>query len=117
MSFNFVERTPLQLSMLSILGCLGVSAAYAADVKSTFPPKAVASTTVEASPSPASAKACVGLDSNADRLACYDALFKTPIDTNNMLAAQAAAPLAPEKSQLQKLFLKKFRKRLGMYFL
>ncbi|WP_288450668.1 phospholipase A [uncultured Acinetobacter sp.] len=116
MSFNFVERTPLQLSMLSILGCLGVSAAYAADVKSTFPPKAVASTTVEASPSPASAKACVGLDSNADRLACYDALFKTPIDTNNMLAAQAAAPLASEKKSTPETLPEKIQEKVGNVF-
>lgn len=64
MSFKRIERTPFNLSISLMLGFGGVSLAHAQD----------ASTQVN----PASSQACTALESNADRLACYDALFKIP---------------------------------------
>jgi phospholipase A1 len=85
MSFKSFERTPLQLSMLSMLSCMGVSVVHAEmSVTSNQTPSTVVKT-VEAPAAPASAKACVALDSNADRLACYDAIFKAPVDTETQL--------------------------------
>ncbi|WP_174492486.1 phospholipase A [Acinetobacter sp. Marseille-Q1623] len=61
MSFKNFERTPLNLSILMMLSFGWVTATHAEDT---------------ASVNPASTQACVALESNADRLACYDALFK-----------------------------------------
>ncbi|MDN8482573.1 phospholipase, partial [Acinetobacter baumannii] len=61
MAFRQFERTSLQLSMGTLLSCLCASVAYA----DTLAPV-----------KPASVDACVALASNADRLACYDAVFK-----------------------------------------
>lgn len=63
MSFNFFERTPLNLSIFTMLSFMGVSSAQAEDQPAQI--------------KPASSQACVALESNADRLACYDTLFKT----------------------------------------
>jgi phospholipase A1 len=64
---------------------MGVSVVHAEmSVTSNQTPSTVVKT-VEAPAAPASAKACVALDSNADRLACYDAIFKAPVDTETQL--------------------------------
>lgn len=63
MSFNSFERTPLKLSITMMLSVNLVSIAQADD---------------SAQINPASTQACIGLESNADRLACYDSLFKAP---------------------------------------
>ncbi len=44
--------------------------------------------------SPASADACVALQSNADRLACYDALFKVPTTDVQPLVSEREAALS-----------------------
>ncbi len=46
---------------------------------------------------PATPEACVALESNADRLVCYDALFKIPEAEKTALISerQAAQELAP----------------------
>lgn len=62
MAFKAFERSVLSLSMI-LLGS-AFTAAYAQDPAAQI--------------SPASPEACVALESNADRLACYDALFKVP---------------------------------------
>lgn len=62
MAFKAFERSLLSLSMI-LLGS-AFTAAYAQDPAAQI--------------SPASPEACVALESNADRLACYDALFKVP---------------------------------------
>ncbi|MFW1857170.1 phospholipase A [Acinetobacter defluvii] len=61
MSFKNFERTPLNLSILMMLSFGWVTATHAEDA---------------ALVNPASTQACVALESNADRLACYDAIFK-----------------------------------------
>lgn len=62
MAFKAFERSVLSLSII-LLGS-AFTAAYAQDPAAQI--------------SPASPEACVALESNADRLACYDALFKVP---------------------------------------
>ena len=47
---------------------------------------------------PASAEACVGLESNADRLACYDAFFKIPESQLPAAQARADAQVVPATS-------------------
>ena len=61
MAFKQFERTSLQLSMGIVLSCLCASVTYA----DTLAPA-----------NPATVDACVALASNADRLACYDSVFK-----------------------------------------
>ena len=72
MAFRQFERTSLQLSMGTLLSCLCASVAYA----DTLAPV-----------KPATVDACVALASNADRLACYDSVFKP----SALPAVQAAA--------------------------
>ncbi len=67
MSFKSFERPPVKLSILMMLSFGWVSSAQADD---------------SAQINPASTQACVALESNADRLACYDQIFKiadTPV--------------------------------------
>ncbi|NHB58952.1 phospholipase A [Acinetobacter sp. 194] len=64
MPFKHFERTPLNLSIFLMLNFVGVSVSHAEDPSTQI--------------NPASSQACVALESNADRLACYDALFKIP---------------------------------------
>ncbi|OTG82898.1 phospholipase A [Acinetobacter sp. ANC 4648] len=82
MSFKSFERTPPHLSIFMMLSLGWVSTAQADD-----------STQV----SPASTQACVALESNADRLACYDKIFKTsgtiaPVLVSEKRAAEALIP-------------------------
>lgn len=62
MSFKSFERTPLNLSIITMLSFGLVSIAQADDA---------------AQINPASTQACVALEANADRLDCYDKIFKT----------------------------------------
>ncbi|OTG91467.1 phospholipase A [Acinetobacter sp. ANC 3813] len=82
MAFNSFERTTLQLSIL--LGSMTAAGAYAQ--------------TSELTAQPATAEACVALTSNADRLACYDAVFKIPEEVKPQLVSerQAAQEIKPE---------------------
>lgn len=88
MQFKNIERTPLNLSITLMLGFGGVSLAHAEDVSIQI--------------NPASSQACTALESNPERLACYDALFKTPaVDSPVFVSEQRAAealeiPKAPE---------------------
>ena len=63
MSFKSFERTPLNLSIFTMLSFGLVTATYADD---------------SALINPASTQACAALEANADRLACYDKIFRTP---------------------------------------
>ena len=105
MSFKSFERSPLQLSVLSMLSCMSVSAAYAETAMPTQTTTVIANS-AETPASPASAKACVALDSNADRLACYDALFKVPVNTTSPTLAKQAAPVESVQTQNQPETLK-----------
>ncbi len=81
MSFKAFERPSLQLGILAILGVVVVSTSHAED---------------PAAAKPASAQACVGLASNADRLACYDALFVVPEAEKPLVVAQRKAVEDPK---------------------
>ncbi|MDM1271603.1 phospholipase A [Acinetobacter indicus] len=82
MAFNPVERTSWSLSVTAL------SALFVTHVK------ALEATVVTIPPTP---EACVALESNAERLACYDALFKLPEAEKADLVSerQAAQQLAP----------------------
>ena len=69
MSFKNFERTPLNLSIMSMLSFCLVTVTHADDT---------------ALINPASTQACVALESNADRLACYDKIFKQDLCTRQI---------------------------------
>lgn len=93
MAFKQFERTSLQLSMGIVLSCLCASVTYA----DTLAPA-----------NPATVDACVALASNADRLACYDSVFKPAA-----LPVVQAAVVVPEpvKKSISLLFNQKHLKR------
>jgi len=88
MALNLFKRSTLQLSVL--LGC-----AVGTQVN--------AEETVVNSPMPATAEACAALESSAERLACYDALFKIPVTEKPAIVSErrAAAEIAPEPDNLK----------------
>ena len=77
MTFKLFERTPLNLSILVMLGFTGVSISHAEQQTDSI--------------QPASTQACIALESNADRLACYDALFKTPTQDSPVYVSEQRA--------------------------
>ena len=87
MAFKSFERSTLVLSM-TVLSTLGVAKTHAqiSEVPAT----------------PATAEACVALASNADRLACYDALFKIPEAVKPRIVSEqrAAMEIAPEPENI-----------------
>lgn len=85
MAFIHFERTALQLGIL-------LSAMAAASASAQNNP---------AAPTPATPEACVALASNADRLACYDALYKIPQEVKPALVSErmAAQELKPEPTE------------------
>ena len=86
MAFKKLERTALQLSMLML------SSLYVTNVNAVNSGSLI---------TPASPEACVALESNADRLACYDTLFKIPEAEKTPLLSerQAAIELAPKPTE------------------
>ncbi|MGE8560311.1 MAG: phospholipase A [Acinetobacter sp.] len=86
MAFKTIERTTLQLSMLML------SSLYVTNVNAVNPESLI---------TPASPEACVALESNADRLACYDTVFKIPEAQKTPLISerQAAIELAPKPTE------------------
>jgi phospholipase A1 len=92
MAFKQFERTSLQLSMGIVLSCLCASVTYA----DTLAPA-----------NPATVDACVALASNADRLACYDSVFKPAA----LPVVQAAVVPEPVKKLISLLFNQKHLKR------
>ncbi|WP_333833686.1 phospholipase A [Acinetobacter schindleri] len=91
MALNSFKRPTLQLSIL--LGCMGGAQVYAEENQITIP----------SSPMPATAEACAAVETSAERLACYDALFKVPEAERVVLVSErrAAAELAPEPDNLK----------------
>jgi len=79
MAFKSFERSHLELSIVTILSSFATAGANA---QATTPA------------SPATVDACVALASNAERLACYDSLFKAP----TIIPTQAQTDAAPEVS-------------------
>ncbi|AYA04680.1 phospholipase [Acinetobacter sp. WCHAc010034] len=101
MAFTHFERSALQLGIL-----LSAMAAVSALAQSTVP-----------APKPATPEACVALESNADRLACYDALYKIPPEAkpslvSERLAAQELKPEPTEKLTLKEKVSHAFSERL-----
>ena len=90
MAFKTFECTTLKLSIF-MLTSLSVSTSYAVSPENLI--------------APASAEACVALESNADRLSCYDTLFKVPEAEKTTLLSerQVAKELAPEPTQPETL--------------
>lgn len=88
MALNSFKRSTLQLSVL--LGC-----AVGTQVN--------AEETVVNSPTPATAEACAALEISAERLACYDTLFKIPDTDKPAIVSErrAAAEIAPEPDNLK----------------
>lgn len=88
MALNSFKRSTLQLSV--VLGC-----AVGTQVN--------AEETVVNSPTPATAEACAALEISAERLACYDTLFKIPVTDKPAIVSErrAAAEIAPEPDNLK----------------
>lgn len=86
MAFKSLERTTLQLSLIA-LSSMYVSSAYALNGEVTA--------------NPATPEACVALESNAERLSCYDALFKISEEVKPTLVSerQAAQEIKPEPTE------------------
>ena len=86
MAFKSLERTTLQLSLIAL------SSMYVSTVNAQNADVAV---------KPATAEACVALESNAERLSCYDALFKVQPAEKEMLVSerQAAQEIKPEPTE------------------
>ncbi|RKG38688.1 phospholipase A [Acinetobacter rongchengensis] len=86
MSFKNFERTPLNLSILMMLSFGLMEVTHADDT---------------ALINPASTQACVALESNADRLACYDKIFKTPSEPAPVIVSEqrAAQEIIVEKAE------------------
>lgn len=88
MALNSFKRSTLQLSVL--LGCVVGTQVNAEE-------------TVVNSPMPATAEACAALEISAERLACYDTLFKIPVTDKPAIVSErrAAAEIAPEPDNLK----------------
>ena len=91
MSFKNFERTPLDLSILMMLSFGLVSTAQADDANQV---------------APASTQACVALESNADRLACYDKIFKTSTNTAPLIVSEQRAAQEIEVAKAEPTTLK-----------
>lgn len=88
MALNSFRRSTLQLSVM--LGCT-VGTQVNAEEK-----------IVVNSPMPATAEACAALEISAERLACYDSLFKIAItDKPVIVSERRAAEIAPEPDNLK----------------
>lgn len=87
MTFKSLERTTLQLSLIAL------SSLYASS--------AFAQQNAEAIAKPATPEACTALTLNAERLSCYDALFKIPEEIKPALISerQAAQEIKPEPTE------------------
>lgn len=89
MALNSFRRSTLQLSV--VLGCT-VGTQVNAEEK-----------IVVNSPMPATAEACAALEISAERLACYDSLFKIAIIDKPVIVSErrAAVEIAPEPDNLK----------------
>ena len=89
MALNSFRRSTLQLSV--VLGCT-VGTQVNAEEK-----------IVVNSPMPATAEACAALEISAERLACYDSLFKIVVTDKPVIVSErrAAVEIAPEPDNLK----------------
>lgn len=84
MTFKKIERAQLELSILAILSSFAASNTFAQ---------------VSEPATPATVEACVALSSSADRLACYDSMFKAPTVIEPQITEPMAAAAPPVKSK------------------
>lgn len=102
MSFKSFERPPVNLSILMMLSFGWVSSAHADD---------------SAQVNPASTQACVALESNADRLACYDQIFKIPNTPAPVLVSEKRAAVELTQAAVEPVTLKdKIEQKVGSLF-
>jgi phospholipase A1 len=85
MAFKSFGRTTLQLSMLGMFSSLFVMHVHAQDPDTMI--------------NPASGEACAALETNSDRLACYDTLFKKPVIEEPSLVSERQAAERSVKAQ------------------
>lgn len=96
MAFKRVECSTLHVSMI-LLTLLAASQSRAA-VEDISNPALI---------KPASPEACTALESNAERLICYDSLFKSNVVPAVISEREAAKALAPESTKLTDKILDK----------
>ncbi|MGS5404937.1 phospholipase A [Acinetobacter junii] len=84
MTFKKIERAQLELSILAILSSYAASNTFAQ---------------VSEPATPATVEACVALSSSADRLACYDSMFKAPTVIEPQITEPMVAAAPPVKSK------------------
>lgn len=103
MPFNFFERTPTKLSIFMMLNFVGMSVLHAEDPSAQF--------------NPASSQACAALESNADRLACYDAIFKIPtVKSPVYISEQRAAQEIEVEPEGESTLTQKIEKKVENLF-
>lgn len=104
MAFKSLERTTLQLSLIAL------SSMYVSTVNAQ---------NADVAAKPATAEACVALESNAERLSCYDALFKVQPAEKEMLVSerQAAQEIKPEPTEKLTLNKKSVMRLRTVYLL
>ena len=102
MSFKSFERPPVNLSILMMLSFGWVSSAQADD---------------SAQVNPATTQACVALESNADRLACYDQIFKIADKPAPVLVSEKRAATELTQAAVEPVTLKdKIEQKVGNLF-
>ena len=102
MSFKSFERPPVNLSILMMLSFGWVSSAQADD---------------SAQINPAPTQACVALESNADRLACYDQIFKIADKPAPVLVSEKRAATELTQAAVEPVTLKdKIEQKVGNLF-
>lgn len=115
MSFKNFERVPFQLSMLTMLSLGLVPLLHAETVANNKTQNVVASYIDPVNPM--TAQACTALESNADRLSCYDKIFKTPEPAHAELVSErvAADEITPDEVK-PKTVPEKIKHGLGNLF-
>lgn len=105
MAFRFIEGIPTSLGVFGVVGSLCMSHAHAIEAVQT-----------SATITPTSPAACIGLESNSDRLACYDALFKVADTAKTTPVIEQKAALNPSPSVEQsELNPQSIKEKIGIF--
>lgn len=106
MGFRFIEGIPASLGVFGVVSSLCMSHAHAIEAVQT-----------SATITPTSPAACIGLESNSDRLACYDALFKVADTAKTTPVIEQKAALNPSPSVEQsELNTQSIKEKIGNLF-
>ncbi|AOA58737.1 phospholipase A [Acinetobacter larvae] len=89
MPLAIFQRTTLQLSMLALWACTAAVHAENVNIESDTPHNTSYNSTI--SPTPSTPQACAALESNAERLNCYDLLFQHPEQPQVLVSERQAA--------------------------